>query len=83
MKSYVYRSFKNICKIRKISHWCRTAIDQEKCNLDVIHSDVRLDVPTLLVYDGSLFLADVCGLLRNLLVHQEIGYCSEKVTGNR
>jgi len=46
--------------------------------LDVHHSSVRLDVPTVLVYDGSLLLADVCSLLWHLLVHQEVGHCSER-----
>ena len=86
-KKYVYRSFKNICKVWKIPHWCRIAFDQEECTCDVVHPDVCLGVPTDVVHDGSVLLVDVCGLLWNLLVHQEVGHCPErqkiKVTGYR
>lgn len=82
-----YRSFKNICKVWKIPHWCRIAYHQEEYILDVNYCDVRFFVLIVLVHDGSMLLVDVCGLLWNLLVHQEVGHCSErqkiKVTGYR
>ena len=50
----------------------------QKSTCDVVHPDVCLDVSTYVEHDGSLLLVDVCGLLRNLLVHQEVGHCSER-----
>lgn len=76
---------KTFAKFGKFRIGAGLRITKSNALWDVHCSVVRLDVPTVLVYDGSLLLADVCGLLWHLLVHQEVGHCSEreeiKVTG--
>lgn len=71
MNDYVYRFIKDNGEVRQIPFGCRYAVDQEECCLYGNHPDVRVDVPTVLVHDGSVLLDGLCRMLWHVLVHQE------------